>query len=124
MIFVMVSGFTRPGPIEQRDDRFLVGLEPTDAGPDDGAGATGEVLVVEREARGGDGLDRGSHVHLDVPVHATGFLALEPVLGVEVLQLPGELGLRGRGIERGDRSDARSAGEHAGPGRGDVVAER
>ena len=92
--------------------------EPPDAGTDDHADAIGvdlgsqvspQVGVVDRHLRRREGQQL-------VAIHALLFAAIHPVGGLEAVGLARDARIEARGIEQGDGTDARTAGDQRLPG--------
>ena len=117
------SGFTRSGPlVEKLVDLGVQGLQAADAAADHrphavrlGAGV--ELGVGGRQLGGRDRVAREE-------VETAHLALLDEVLGIEVLDLGGDVHLVVGGVEARDRADARLAGDEPSPEGVDVVAQR
>ena len=123
MIDGIAKGLTRSGPfVSSVVVTVLERLDPADSRRDRGADVVGlradvECRILLRLIGGGE-----DQVH--ETIDAPSFLVLDPLRGVEVLDLAGEVDLVVRVVELLDLARARLAGEQTLPGRLDVVAER
>ena len=95
----------------------------TDAGAHEGAEAL-RVLLGDLQSTVAKGLQARCHAVMDEGVEVPQLLRVHPVGGVEVPHFPGNARWERRGVEAGDRADARLAGDQIGPAGLDVVTDR
>ena len=83
------------------------------------------VFLGHDDAAVAEGLDGGGHAELDEAIHAPRFLLGDTeVRDLEALDLAGEGGRVGAGIETRNRADAAAAGHDRGPIGGHADTDR